>query len=134
MLSKMTGKCVAALAVLCIAGCSRSPNAVSATNIETVQAGSIGGIFSCSYEPKLKSLGGTPPIKMQFLNQSGDTVNLYWLNPDGHRVSYGSIDNNAAKGVLTFITHPWVIADKSDRCLEIALPGEKTQVVAIQPS
>jgi hypothetical protein len=91
-----------------------------------------GGVYACTLEGKFKALVSTQPFTMVFSNQTGGDVSLYWLDYNGQRKLYGKIENGKARAQPTFITHPWLIADAKDACIEIAMPGRSTQTVVVR--
>jgi beta-lactamase regulating signal transducer with metallopeptidase domain len=93
-----------------------------------------GGIVSCSSEASLKSTEGTAPIKIQIYNASGAELALFSLDAHGHRAAHGTIADNMWSSILTNVDSPWVVADRSGRCLEIVLPGQRTRYHAIETS
>jgi len=119
-------------------GCTETTNNVTQQQVVVVggQANAAvyppGSILACSLEPKLKSTSGVQKILMTFQNQTGATVKLYWLTYEGQRKQFGTIDAGLTRQQVTFITHPWVIADENDKCLEIVMPGRGTQAVVLR--
>jgi len=49
-------------------------------------------------------------------------VRLYWLDYEGKRVLYGNIPEGQTVRQPTFTSHPWVITDTNDKCLELYIP------------
>jgi VHL beta domain len=91
----------------------------------------VGGIMACTEESKLNSVMSKQPVEMVLRNQSGSVRKLYWLDFDGKRKLYATIENDRTHAVSTFITHPWLIADKADHCVSIIIPGRTTQAVSL---
>jgi hypothetical protein len=75
----------------------------------------------------LQSKGKTSPIRMVFYNDTGTDLILYRVGTDGRRVRYGAIGDSMSSVILSNVETPWIIADSSGRCLEIVLPGQRTQ-------
>ncbi|MDO9177551.1 MAG: hypothetical protein Q7U16_04370 [Agitococcus sp.] len=82
--------------------------------------------YACSGEGRIKSSSGAS-IYMDFVNQRGSNMNVYWLNYNTGRVSYKS---NLATGQThnqqTFVTHPWLITDNTGACVGIYRPVTQT--------
>jgi uncharacterized protein (TIGR03437 family) len=76
----------------------------------------------CSEEGSLKSLNANVATSVDFVNQTTQTVQVYWLNYMGARVLYFPLAAGASRVQQTFVTHPWVIADTSNNCIEIFQP------------
>jgi hypothetical protein len=99
---------------------------VDATPIRTVD-----GVeeYACSGEGRIKSSQGAS-IYMDFVNQRGSNINVYWLNHLAERVSY---KQNLATGQThnqqTFVTHPWLITDNTGTCMAIYRPITATKKV-----
>jgi bla regulator protein blaR1 len=86
-----------------------------------------GSVAACSGESGLKARDGTAPIKMFFYNGTGGDLQLYRLDSDGKRQAQGTIGENVSSQVSTFVGSPWVVTDRSGKCLEIVLPGQQTR-------
>jgi hypothetical protein len=84
-----------------------------------------GGTLACSEEARLRSHGVTAPIKMQFYNDSGRDIHLYELDAQGRRIARNTIGDETTSSVMTYVDHPWVVADAAGQCLEIVLPGQR---------
>lgn len=89
--------------------------------------------FPPSRESSLRSFGGEKS-KINFQNRSGRPVRIYWLDYEGYRKSYGTILPGAERGLLTFVTHPFVIADSSDTALMIVVAGSDPGTVVVTDS
>ncbi len=82
--------------------------------------------YSCDAEKSLKSANGAS-VKLNFVNNSGSTAKVYWLDSSGKRKVYdASLANKGTYSINTFITHPWVITDAKDNCLKIYVASEAT--------
>ena len=66
-----------------------------------------------------------------FYNDSGDDIQLYNLDSQGHRMAHGTISDSMSSWVLTSVDSPWVVVDHSGHCLEVVLPGRRTRFNAI---
>jgi hypothetical protein len=106
-----------------------SPPGVSGQNPAILPAGEIG---TCSLEAKLNAVASTQPIAVTFQNQTGADITLFWLDYNGHRKAYGTIETGKSRLQQTFVTHPWVVGDSSGKCLEIVMPGRLTQTVVVK--
>jgi hypothetical protein len=91
-----------------------------------------GAIVACSLEEKLNALSGEQRITIAFQNQTGADISLFFLDYNGHRKAYGTIENGRSRLQQTFITHPWVITDATGKCIEIVMPGRSTQTVVVK--
>lgn len=109
-----------------IADKSSVTNFPDATPIRTVD-----GVeeYACSGEGRIKSSTGAS-IYMDFVNQRGSNVNVYWLDYNTGRVSYKpNLATGQTHNQQTFVTHPWLITDNSGACLGIYRPVTATNKV-----
>ena len=87
----------------------------------------LGGIGACSEEASLRGRVGTSPIRIMLYNDLGDDIQVFNLDAEGNRRTQTRIGNSMSSPFLTTVNSPWVIADRSGRCLEILLPGRQTR-------
>jgi hypothetical protein len=92
-----------------------------------------GEIAACSMESTLNAIAAKQRVSMTVLNQTGGEITLFWLDYHGDRKAYGTIRDGHTREQDTFVTHPWVLADATGKCLEIVLPGRTTQTVVLKP-
>jgi hypothetical protein len=92
-----------------------------------------GSIAACADEASLRSRSDGVPITVTLFNNSGDDVQIYNLET-GHRVPHGTIADSMTTSILTFVDSPWIIADRSGRCLQIVLPGQRTRYHTVELS
>ncbi|MGV3524717.1 MAG: hypothetical protein ACO1RX_10845 [Candidatus Sericytochromatia bacterium] len=78
---------------------------------------------NCDQESSLKSERVPTAAQVAFKNSSSGTINIYWLDFEGKRVSYKQdLAAGATHNQGTFVTHPWVITNDQDQCLGIYTP------------
>jgi hypothetical protein len=65
-------------------------------------------------------------------NASGDDIHPYSLDAGGKRVARGAVSDNTTSWLLTEVGRPVVIADRNGECLEIVLPGQRTQYHSVE--
>ncbi len=63
-------------------------------------------------EPKRASDSGTGACKVVFLNRTAGTLELFWLDFDGGRKSYGKIAAAGRMDMPTYVRHRWVLVDE----------------------
>jgi hypothetical protein len=80
-------------------------------------------------EGTIASLEGKEFITIQFTNATCQTVRVYWLDYGGQRVLYNTLQPHSAYVQGSWQTHPWVIADESDRALMLFIPDPTTNVM-----
>ncbi|HWN23396.1 MAG TPA: hypothetical protein VNP93_15570, partial [Gaiellaceae bacterium] len=79
------------------------------------------------------SIEGTTPSQITFVNSSGTTVDIYWLDYEGDRVHYATLTAGQSYAQPTWLTHPWVAVDKAGNCLGYVLSEALEQTYTIQP-
>ncbi|RXG89861.1 M56 family metallopeptidase [Bradyrhizobium zhanjiangense] len=87
----------------------------------------LGGIVSCADEASVRGRAGTSPIRIMVYNEMGDDIQISNLDADGNRRTQSVVRPNMSWASTTSVNNPWVIADKSGRCLEILVPGRQTR-------
>jgi hypothetical protein len=95
--------------------------------------GRPGRIAACAEEITLKVPSSPVPIKLLLVNRSGAEVRLFWLNADGERVPYATIENDASMRIWGPVERPYVVSDPAGQCRDILLPGETTRIHVIAP-
>jgi hypothetical protein len=91
--------------------------------------------FDCSAEAKLKSINGDTPTSVDFVNQTADEVDVYWLDYSGKRVLYNKVPSGYHYVQQTYLTHPWVVTNSAGTCLAIFQPlaGQHTALMCGVP-
>lgn len=49
---------------------------------------------------------------VEFINHTGRTINLKWLDYDGKAVIFATLERNNCLEVNTYVTHPWIALDE----------------------
>jgi hypothetical protein len=99
-----------------------------ADSVKTTTAPAI----SCDEEKNLRSEATKSPASIGFSNVGTRTLRVYWLDHNGSRVLYGTLENGQVLGLQTYLTHPWVIADTKDDCIGIYLPTTTALSLAVK--
>jgi surface antigen len=86
--------------------------------------------FACGQERSLRSIEGVTLSAIEFVNNRFESVKIYWLDYQGQRRFWGTLNARRAYVQGAYLTHPWVVTDLLDRCLAIFLPAP-TQARAI---
>lgn len=90
------------------------------------------GSKSCNDERNLRSLQGNVHTIMKLINNSSQEVRRYWLDYSGRRVFYKAIPPYGQYTLPTFQTHPWVITDSHDICMDIFVSNQPSATVEIR--
>lgn len=69
---------------------------------------------------------------MKFINKRPHEVRTYWLDYNGRRVFYKAIAPNGQYTQPTYKTHPWVVTDQKDNCIEIYVSNNRSSTVEIR--
>ena len=86
----------------------------------------------CEKETMLKAVDGDQAVPITFINGYNFPVRVYWLDYAGTRKLMANIDPGTANNVNTYLSHPFVIADPTDRCMAIYLAGQQAGRVVLQ--
>ena len=63
------------------------------------------------YVRSLKSQNSNTQTTVNFINQTDDPVDVYWVNYEGNLVFYQHLAAGESWVVQTYVTHPWAIYD-----------------------
>lgn len=81
-----------------------------------------------------RSQKSNTPTTVNFVNSSGDPVDLCWVNYDGARVLYKHLGPGESSVQQTYVTHPWVIYDdRISSYIAGFLPVKSTAEAIISP-
>jgi von Hippel-Lindau disease tumor supressor len=86
---------------------------------------------SCRKEGTLRSADNHHRVTITIKNNQGSTLDLYWIDYAGARQSYGTLESGQSVTQSTFLTHPWIVADHSGKCLKLFVPHGQTTEFAI---
>jgi VHL beta domain len=107
-----------------------SPSVTAAAT--TTNAASLGPAESCDREPRLRSTGAKTAIKITITNSGRSTLELFWLNYKGERVSYGSIPAGSTVVQPTYRDHPWLLTDQvTNRCVSLIADPQDGQEITV---
>ena len=87
----------------------------------------LGGIVPCAEEASVRGHAGTSPIRIMLYNETEDDIQVFNLDANGARKSQSLVRSDMTWVALTTVNNPWVIADKSGKCVEILVPGRQTR-------
>jgi dipeptidyl aminopeptidase/acylaminoacyl peptidase len=66
-----------------------------------------------------------PETTLHFINHTTGPVELFWLDFDGKRKSYGKIAAGKARDMSTYAGHVWLIANEAGKALAVFEAGEE---------
>jgi hypothetical protein len=83
-------------------------------------------------EKRVKSLQHDFETSLKFVNKSSKTVKVYWLDYDGERVLYKTLEADAEyTQEKTYLTHPWLVTDEEDNAWALYYPDAQPRTVEI---
>ena len=92
--------------------------------------------LDCGREPSLRSRNADVAAYVKFTNASARTVLLRWINYQGTRDpaadQIGTLRPGQSRILHTYLTHPFVAADTSGRCLAIYQPALEPSVATVR--
>jgi hypothetical protein len=87
---------------------------------------------SCVIEPFIRSTSFDTETFVQFVNNSSQTIAVYWIDYNGVRVLYNQLVPGQSYVQATFVTHPWVVTSSTGDCLGIYFPTSDSTSVVIR--
>lgn len=87
--------------------------------------------LGCDKEPTLRSTSGGARAALNFVNDRSAPVTVYWLDSAGERKAFRTLAPGEAFTQSTFVGHAWLVADPSDRCLDVYLPQLQTTQLTV---
>jgi hypothetical protein len=113
----------------CTAGqaCFEHGDCESVACIEGVCADGLIPI-DCSEEANLWSTASGTVTEVTWINISGEVRKLFWLNYQGTREAYETLQPDGEASHDTEPTHPWVITDADENCVQIFMPADEPAV------
>ena len=88
--------------------------------------------LSCTEERTARSIDANQPTAMQFKNNRSSAVRIYWLDYQGQRKFYTELAPGQEYVQPTFVTHPWIVTDQTERCLAFYMPDRSQRRVDIR--
>lgn len=87
--------------------------------------------LACSQERALKSGRGNP-TSITFVNATDEAMQIFWIDFDGRRKFYASLQSGESYLQPTYVTHPWVVVDTSGQCRGLFEPAESPITVTVR--
>ena len=86
------------------------------------------GAASCDDERGLRSLRDDVKTNITIKNNSGESLEIFWLDYEGKRQKYALLPYGKTYHGSTFATHPWLIARQDGKCVKIYEADRDTTV------
>jgi hypothetical protein len=71
-----------------------------------------------------KSKKSNVPVKVKFVNKSGEYRGVFWLDYKGQMVNYANLNPGESYTIDTFVSHPWAFTDGPGNCIEMFYPAK----------
>ena len=94
----------------------------------------LGGIVSCSEEASVRGRARHLADQDHGLQRDGRGHSGLQSRRHGNRKMQSVVRPNTTWASTTTVNNPWMIADKSGRCLEILVPGRQTRFHNVEAS
>lgn len=87
----------------------------------------------CPYARSIRSRESREPVKIRFINQSGATRIIQWIDFDGALKEYATLAPGAELTQDTYMTHPWIAAYEEGSCRQLFLPSAGMSIALLTP-
>jgi VHL beta domain len=85
-----------------------------------------------SDESSLRSLIGDAPTQLKLVNKTAESVDIFWLDYEGKRVQYGTLEPGCVQIQNTYASHPWLFADKQGNAIAIFVASKEQSVATLR--
>jgi hypothetical protein len=82
-------------------------------------------------EKGIKSTSSDVETNITFVNRSGQTIKVYWIDYEGRRKLYETAKNGDTCELRTYLTHPWLITDEGDNAWYVYFPDAQPRTVEV---
>lgn len=80
----------------------------------------------------VKALTGNFETELKFVNKSGVTVKIYWIDYEGQRKLYSTLKRGETyEQKKAYLTHPWLVTDNSDNAWYIYYPDAQPRTIDV---
>ena len=87
----------------------------------------------CKEAKKLSSERSTQPAKIHFVNESGATLVIQWIDFKGNLKEYAQLKPGEDMTQDTFMSHPWIAAYQEGSCRQLFLPADGVSLARLLP-
>jgi hypothetical protein len=88
----------------------------------------------CRNRKNIRSMVSEEKTKLTFINRSGATRSIIWIDFNSKDKSFGRLKNGEQIELDTFVTHPWMVTNSGGACLQIVEPDTGARVVVLEGS
>jgi VHL beta domain len=86
----------------------------------------------CIQKIGLKSFNSDTPARMVFINDSSRAIETYWIDFGGNPIFYASIGSGETLVQPTYLTHPWIIVDRTGQCIGTYMPKRGIRNITVR--
>ena len=86
---------------------------------------------TCPSPGNIRSVDSKTKAIVNFSNNTGKTINIVWLDYEGKRKTYKTLNRGEVYEQQTFVGHPWLIVDANGGCLGLYWPRSGEQIAEI---
>ena len=86
---------------------------------------------SCSQESTARPQNDNTPATINFVNDTTETLQTFWINFAGQRVLYEQMPPGTSYMQGTWLTHPWIVADETGTCLTLYVAAATHATVTV---
>ena len=76
---------------------------------------------NCEQEHQMRSKDGGKLVSVLFKNALENAVEIHWLDFDGNRQAYFDLNSGISQEQVTYTSHPWVITNKTGKCVLVGV-------------
>jgi hypothetical protein len=109
------------------------PAAAPSAAVAAAASGPAAQELPCADAGKFKSKQSDKSAKIRFVNESGATLIIQWIDFKGALKEYGELQPGAEMIQETFLTHPWIAAYQEGSCRQLFLPGDGVSIARLLP-
>jgi len=80
-----------------------------------------------------RSVAGTTPSTIEFVNEGTATAIVNWLGFDGSRNVWFSLNPGRSVTQSTFIGHAWLVTDRNDTCIGFVVSDQPHKRYVVRP-
>jgi len=83
-------------------------------------------------EQGVKSIHADVETRIRFVNKSGRTIKVFWIDYEGTRKPYATLQNGEVyEQEKAYVTHPWLVSDENDNAWYIYYPDAQPRTVEV---
>jgi hypothetical protein len=100
----------------------------STTTIETVRLQAL----NCGQAGSIRAQTEEDPSEIEIANETSAAIQVHWIDHNGARERYGTLEPGESSAFETYRTHPWMITSDSGACIAVFLPDSRPGRAVVQ--